>query len=82
LEFEILSDFYSKLNFSFVTVKLITKPNDAIYEASVFYDLKIDRFQVKIGDISRINKYGQQANCIYLKNPELRKFCSCKENLN
>lgn len=31
-----------------------------------------------LSDISRINKYGKQANCIYDTDPELRKYCYCK----
>lgn len=62
-------------------VKFVTAPNDAIYEASAFYDLKENKFLVKIGDVSRINKYGDQAWCIYDENPEIRKFCSCIQSV-
>ena len=59
-------------------VKIITRPSAAIYEASVMYDFNANEFRVKLSDISRINKYGEQARCIYNENPELRKFCFCK----
>lgn len=58
-------------------VKLITYPSQAIYESTVLYDFVKNVFRVKISDISRINKYGDQARCIYTENPELRKFCYC-----
>ncbi|XP_049286238.1 uncharacterized protein LOC125765304 [Anopheles funestus] len=61
-------------------VKLVTNPSKAIYEASVLHDRVNNRFRVKLGDISRINKYGEQANCIYERDPEMRKFCYCKDD--
>lgn len=59
-------------------VKIITRPGRAIFESSVLYDFNENEFKVKISDISRVNKYGEQARCIYNENPELRKFCYCK----
>ena len=67
---KILNDMYQ--------VKIVVNPSSAIYEASVLYDFNENKFRVKISDISRINKYGEQARCIYNENPELRKFCYCK----
>lgn len=60
-------------------VKLVTVPGKAIYEGSVVHDLGNNQFRVKLSDISRINKYGTQANCIYDKDPEVRKYCYCKK---
>lgn len=59
-------------------VKITTSPSNAIYESSVLYDFTENEFHVKLSDISRVNKYGDQARCIYNENPELRKFCYCK----
>lgn len=59
-------------------VKILTSPSNAVYESSVLYDFAANEFRVKLSDISRINKYGDQARCIYKENPELRKFCYCK----
>ncbi|XP_055635031.1 uncharacterized protein LOC129774949 [Toxorhynchites rutilus septentrionalis] len=59
-------------------VKLITNPGKAIYEGSVLHDLNSNQYRIKLSDISRINKYGSQANCIYDKDPEMRKYCYCK----
>jgi hypothetical protein len=62
-------------------VKLVTNPSDAIYESTVLYDFVSNVFRVKISDVSRINKYGNQARCIMTENPELRKYCYCKRDL-
>ncbi|XP_058825046.1 uncharacterized protein LOC131685374 [Topomyia yanbarensis] len=59
-------------------VKLVTRPGKAIYEGSVLHDIAKNQYRVKLSDISRINKYGSQANCIYDKDPEMRKYCYCK----
>lgn len=67
----------TKLTNEIYQVKLITSPSQALYESSVMHDIVNNVFRVKISDISRINKYGSQANCIYEANPELRKFCYC-----
>lgn len=58
-------------------VQFITLPGNSVFEASVVNYLDTDQFSVKLTDISRINKYGDQANCIYEVNPELRKYCYC-----
>jgi hypothetical protein len=68
----------TKITNDMYQVKIITSPSKAIYESSVLYDFTKNKFRVKISDISRINKYGEQARCIYNENPELRKFCFCK----
>lgn len=59
-------------------VKITTTPGYAIYEASVTHSLINDTLNAKISDISRINKYGVQANCIINLYPDLRKYCYCK----
>lgn len=76
-------------------VKLIVRPGDAIYEASVtqrhrrpvrrwgFGETQngaatTDDFEVDMAQVSRVNKYGEQAACIMEANPELRKFCNCR----
>ena len=61
-------------------VKIVTNPGKAIFEGSVVHDIKNNQFIVKLSDISRINKYGSQARCIYDKNPELRKYCYCTKD--
>lgn len=57
-------------------VQLQTVPGHGLYEASV--NFQNGKFRV-IGDISRINLYGEQPRCIVDKSPGLRKFCLCKD---
>lgn len=68
----------TKVTSDMYQVKIIASPSNAIYESSVLYNYAKNEFLVKLSDISRVNKYGEQARCIYSKNPELRKFCFCK----
>jgi hypothetical protein len=53
-----------------------TTPGDALIEGTV--QLLDGKFYYG-NDISRINKYGDQPNCIAEKRPYLRKFCFCKD---
>lgn len=58
-------------------LQVIVTPGQSIFEASLVHDLIADKFSVNISDVSRINMYGKQAECIMEKNPDLRKFCFC-----
>ena len=60
-----------------VTVR--TSPSKAIYEATIKYIIKEDKYEIDRRDISRINKYGDQPHCIAQDQPYLREFCYCKE---
>lgn len=77
-----LADLTSKTKISseMYQVKIILKPGNSIFEASVIHDLLENKFVVKMTDISRVNKYGDQAACILESNPELRKYCYCKHD--
>ncbi len=57
-------------------VQFTTSPNNGKYEATVRYHKSW--FIVSKG-ISRINKYGNQPECVARQLPHLRKFCMCKE---
>ena len=71
--------------------KVRTKPNEAVYEfngsVEVEYaqeasintpDQFAARLQLNKQSISRINRYGSQADCISKQFPDLRKYCYCK----
>ncbi|XP_034484928.1 uncharacterized protein LOC117789874 [Drosophila innubila] len=60
-------------------LQVVTQPGLALYEASVTYNLNHFNITTKLTDISRVNQYGEQANCIYERDPELRKFCYCRD---
>ena len=57
-------------------VQFTTLPNNGKYEATVRYHRS---WFVVSKDISRINKYGNQPECIARQLPHLRKFCLCKD---
>ncbi|KAK7096800.1 uncharacterized protein [Littorina saxatilis] len=54
---------------------LETEPGNALFEGTVRYDEYLDSFALA-GDISRINAYGTQSDCI--DKFTLKKFCYCK----
>ncbi|XP_034112705.2 uncharacterized protein LOC117573538 isoform X1 [Drosophila albomicans] len=60
-------------------LQVVTQPGLALYEASVAYNLQHLNTTTKLSDISRVNKYDTQAKCIYERDPELRKFCYCRD---
>lgn len=68
----------TKITKELYQVQVHVQPGDSIFEASLTHNLFTDQFIVKITDVSRINLYGKQANCIMKKNPDLRKFCYCR----
>lgn len=53
-------------------------PSDAVVEAFMQKTAWSTEFQV-VGDVSRLNKYGNQSSCI--QHREMRKFCYCKSEL-
>ncbi|KAI9580308.1 hypothetical protein GQX74_000301 [Glossina fuscipes] len=63
----------------FYQLQIVVSPGDSLFEASVSHNLNSLSMESNLSGISRINKYGSQANCIYKRNPELRKYCYCKK---
>jgi len=61
-------------------LQVVLSPGQSLFEASVSYNLKDFTAETKLSQVSRINKYGTQANCIYDENPEIRKYCYCRNN--
>lgn len=57
-------------------IQIETSPNMGIYEASITH-YSNDTFSVSGRDISRVNKYGSQPECIFDTYPDLRKYCYC-----
>ncbi|XP_064086260.1 uncharacterized protein LOC135201342 isoform X1 [Macrobrachium nipponense] len=60
-------------------VHIQTIPGHSQFEASLTYSIRQDTFSAKIDDVSRTNKYGDQAHCIMKTQDQLRKFCFCRE---
>ncbi|XP_052676584.1 uncharacterized protein LOC128157947 [Crassostrea angulata] len=52
-----------------------TVPGNALFEATMQFDESDDSYKM-VSDISRINEYGHQSDCVDDYN--LRKFCFCK----
>lgn len=61
-------------------VNIVVLPGRSVFEASVSHDLRENVFRVKTTEISRVNKYGDQAKCIMDSFPELRKYCYCSDS--
>ncbi|XP_078692551.1 uncharacterized protein LOC144922560 [Branchiostoma floridae x Branchiostoma belcheri] len=64
-----------------VQITVETTPGRALFEATVHITEKLGNDSMTVtSDISRINKYGHQSDCVLNTNPELRKFCYCRED--
>ncbi|XP_037947847.1 uncharacterized protein LOC119679522 [Teleopsis dalmanni] len=59
-------------------LQILVSPGNSLFEASVSHDLQTFNAYTKLSEISRVNKYGDQARCIYERDPELRKYCYCR----
>lgn len=59
-------------------ITLQTTPGDGIFETTVKYMANNDKFIISAQEISRINKYGNAANCVYMDAPHLRQYCYCR----
>jgi hypothetical protein len=53
-------------------ISISVRPSRAIFEATIF--LSNNQMRI-VGEISRINEYGSQSNCI--NNSFLQKYCYC-----
>ncbi|CAL4075692.1 unnamed protein product, partial [Meganyctiphanes norvegica] len=60
-------------------VHIVTTPGNAHFEASLTYNIRLDTFSLKMDDVSRTNRYGDEAHCIYKTDEQLRKYCYCRE---
>lgn len=57
-------------------IQFVTSPNNGVYEATVRY---FKEWFMVSKSISRVNKYGDQPECIARQLPHLRKFCLCRK---
>ncbi|XP_048000151.1 uncharacterized protein LOC125237199 isoform X2 [Leguminivora glycinivorella] len=55
-----------------------SNPGGAFYEASLTYNLNEDKFVVQSRDISRVNAYRGESDCILDSHPHLAPYCYCK----
>jgi len=73
---------FDKIENELYQIQLIASPSDAMYEATIHYNVAKKQFSLKESEISRINKYGDQDHCIHDSYPNLRKYCHCKVEKN
>ncbi|KAI8506627.1 hypothetical protein Bbelb_160540 [Branchiostoma belcheri] len=74
-------DNQSGITYRDVQVTVETTPGRALFEATVHITEKLGNDSMAVtSDISRINKYGHQSDCVLNTNPELRKYCYCRED--
>ena len=67
---------WTPANFVTYSVQMKMKNFGAMFEAT---EDVWDKHMKLSGDISRINRYGDQPKCVAQQFPELRKFCFCKD---
>ncbi|KAJ8705954.1 hypothetical protein PYW07_010731 [Mythimna separata] len=60
-------------------LKVAVGPGRGIYEASMTYLKKEDRFVINTRDISRTNAYGNEPSCISATHPHLNPYCYCSD---
>ena len=75
--------FYTQASSTFLTnemnylITVRTTPGKGLFESTMKYNILLDQFTVLKQDISRINAYGNQSNCVMEADPSLRGFCHC-----
>lgn len=74
-----IADLSSKMTLksNLYQIKALLVPGNSLFEASIVHYLDGDKLVLKLSDISRINKYGEQARCIMDDLPDFRKYCYC-----
>jgi hypothetical protein len=73
--------FNNKTDNEFIKHYLLTinvKPSNALFEATVKLNITSGQM-LMIGEVSRINKYGDQSSCI--SDPFMRRYCFCRSLL-
>lgn len=58
-------------------VKIVLSPGRAMFEGTVMFLRNRNHFLVSKYDVSRVNDYGDEPNCIIKTHPHLKKYCYC-----
>ncbi|XP_050419630.1 uncharacterized protein LOC126832759 isoform X2 [Adelges cooleyi] len=69
----------TKVTKFYLQLKIITRPGHAVFEFSCHYNSETNKIILYEKDISRINMYGNQPWCISQTQPQLSKYCYCKQ---
>ncbi|PAV74960.1 hypothetical protein WR25_10174 [Diploscapter pachys] len=72
----------TKATFAHFQLKLQTKPGNAIYEITLFYDYTLKKATVDLNSISHVNKFGDAPHCIIDSNYFLATYCVCYDKIN
>lgn len=74
---------------SYIRVTVTTSPGNGTWESLIYAITKdykskstdVDNLtlELKLGDISRINSYGHQGDCMSMVNRHLEKYCYCTQ---
>ncbi|CAF1340731.1 unnamed protein product [Adineta ricciae] len=62
----------------FYQMEFETNPGEAKFELTSEFHAQTNSFDIQKRFLSRINQYGQTANCIAQIKPDLREICFCK----
>ncbi|PVD18510.1 hypothetical protein C0Q70_21059 [Pomacea canaliculata] len=69
---------YLDVNQEVYQVSFITQPGNGHFEVTCTLDTSTGKFIVASTDISRVNRYGKDADCIVKTSPHLGPYCYCK----
>lgn len=72
---------FSTINIYSFQVTFVTKPGDALYEASVTWDKRTKKLYVNLDHVSHINAYGDKPHCVIDKDYFLGKWCVCYDKI-
>ncbi|VDK85954.1 unnamed protein product [Litomosoides sigmodontis] len=72
----------TKAAFAHYQLRFVTKPGNALYEATVQYDVLRNTVTVDMTSISHINRYGDLSHCIIDINYFLAAYCICYDKIN
>ncbi|KAK6055673.1 hypothetical protein COOONC_06822 [Cooperia oncophora] len=71
----------TKAAFAHYQIKLRTRPGNAIYEVTLFYDFKMKEVHIDLASISHPNKFGDAPHCIINQNYFLASYCVCHDKV-
>ncbi|CAJ0601293.1 unnamed protein product [Cylicocyclus nassatus] len=71
----------TKTAFAHYQIKLRTKPGNAVYEVTLFYDFVAKEVHIDLNSISHPSKFGDAPHCIINDNYFLATFCVCHDKV-
>ncbi|VDK68396.1 unnamed protein product [Onchocerca ochengi] len=74
-------DAKTKAAFAHYQLRFVTEPGNAMYEATVQYDILRNTVTVDMTSISHVNRYGDLSHCIMDINYFLAAYCVCYDKI-